>query len=150
MDIAPTLLELAAVEPPSSMEGQSLAPLMGDGDGRYTPIDRVISSECTWQAKWSLRTDRYKLILARSVDFYGSPERELYDRVADPAETHNLAEEKSEIADALTAELEEWIAQEIERLGRSGDPVVEQGRDKFAKKWSGASTPGLGSGASYS
>jgi arylsulfatase A-like enzyme len=133
MDIAPTILDLAGVPAPETFEGNSLVPLaLGE---EYPAVERVISSECTWQAKWSLRTDDYKYILARSIDFYGSPTQELYDRRADPFETHNLAEDKPDVAAALNAELEEWIAKEIERLGRSGDPVTEQGRDRFAKRW---------------
>jgi len=133
MDIAPTILDLAGVPAPQSFEGNSLVPL---ALGKEEPtIDRVISLECTWQAKWSLRTEDYKYILARSIDFYGSPPEELYDRKADPFETRNIAEDKPEVAATLREELEEWIAKEIDRLGRSGDPVLEQGRDRFAKRW---------------
>lgn len=133
MDIAPTILDLAGIPAPDSFEGISLVPLALGEEG--LTVDRVISLECTWQAKWSLRTETYKYILARSIDFYGSPMEELYDRKADPFETRNLASEKPDVAAALRAELEEWIAKEIERLGLNGDPVTEQGRDRFARRW---------------
>jgi arylsulfatase A-like enzyme len=137
-DIAPTLLALAGVPSPDNMDGRSLTPLCdGSNAGGAAGRDRVVTSECTWQAKWSLRTPDYKFILARSVDFYGSPPMELYDRRADPGETRNLAEEKPEIALALAEELEGWIAGEVTRLGHTDDPVAEQGREKFARKWRG-------------
>lgn len=138
MDIAPTILDLAGQAVPPEMDGNSLLPyIQPPSERKQEPptLERVITSECTWQAKWSLRTDAYKFILARSVDFYGSPTRELYDRHADPFETRNIAEEKPEIATELESELEGWIAAEVARLGRSGDPVTEQGRDKFAERW---------------
>lgn len=136
MDIAPTLLDLAGLEVPAEMDGQSLRSLFDpEGARPYVPTERVITPECTWQAKWSLRTDRYTFILARSRDFYGSPPRELYDRKTDPGETHNLAEEQPELADRLQEELESWIARELARFGRTVDPVIEQGRDRFNARW---------------
>ena len=137
IDIAPTILDLAEVAVPDTMDGQPLTPLIDkttDEKG-YTPTTRVITSECTWQAKWSLRTPTHKFIRARSIDFYDSPERELYDRRADPNELSNIAESNADTAAELEAELEGWIASEVSRLGRTGDPVTEQGREKFAERW---------------
>ena len=50
-------------------------------------------------------------------------------------ETRNVADEQPDRADAMEAELEEWIASETARLGRKIDPVIEQGRQKFADRW---------------
>lgn len=136
MDIAPTILDLAGVQTPETMEGRSLAP-MANGEP-IEPLKRVITPECTWQAKWALRTEDWKFILARSVDYYGSPPRELYDRRSDPLELRNIAEDKPEIAAELEAELEDWIASEVSRLNRTGDPVAEQGVEKFARRWGSA------------
>ena len=138
MDAAPTILDLAGEEPHPAMEGQSLLSAVGPGLTERPPYEepsRIFTSECTWQAKWSLRKPDSRLILARSIDYYGSPPRELYDRAADPAETRNIAEERPDLADAMEAELEEWIASETARLGREADPVIEQGRSKFAARW---------------
>ena len=46
----------------------------------------MIGLESTWQAKYYLRNDRYKFILARQPDLLGNPDRELYDLQADPGE----------------------------------------------------------------
>jgi hypothetical protein len=97
------------------------------GEEQKGGYERVISLECSWQAKWSLRTHRHKFILAREPDIYGTPMRELYDLDADPGEEENLADEKPEIAAEMEAELEDWIADHLQALGKSEDPLREQG-----------------------
>ena len=88
---------------------------------------KLISVECTWQAKWSLRTPDYKFILAREPDYYGNPPRELYDLQVDENEVNNIAAEESDVCAAMEEELEEWIRQRVGQAGRDQDPVVEQG-----------------------
>jgi arylsulfatase len=125
-DIAPTLLEAAGLPSPREMEGCSFwKPLMGEEQAGGH--ERVISLECTWQAKWSLRTDRYKFILAREPDLYDSPFHELYDLLADPQEEHNIAVERPGIAAAMEAELETWIAGRLQAMGKEKDPIREHG-----------------------
>jgi arylsulfatase A-like enzyme len=132
-DIAPTLLKAAGLSRPATMSGQEFWRL-ATGEDQVGGHKRVISAESTVQAKWSLRTDTHKLILAREPDFYGTPMRELYDLVADPREEHNLADEQPELADAMAAELEGWIAEQLRKLGKATDPVGEQG-SRFRANW---------------
>ena len=58
-DVAPTVLEAAGLPVPSEMEGQSFWKLL-TGQEKGWERERVVSLECSWQAKWSLRNDRYK------------------------------------------------------------------------------------------
>ena len=125
-DIAPTLLEAAQLPIPRAMEGHSFWRLL-TGEEQDGGHDRVISVECSWQACWSLRTDKYKLIIPRKLDGEGRPLRELYNLVSDPEEKQNLADKQPEIANAMEAELERWIADRLQAQGRSEDPVREQG-----------------------
>lgn len=125
-DIAPTILEAVGLDAPFEMEGCSFWKLL-TGEETNGGHARVISLECTWQAKWSLRTDRYKFILAREPDFYGTPMRELYDLAVDPDETTNLVEAQPELAAQFEAELESWIQDEMARLGREQDPLLAHG-----------------------
>jgi len=78
-------------------------------------------------AKWSLRTREHKFILARELDAYGTPPRELFDLVADPEETQNLVDVRPDLAAAMEAELEDWIAQRLREQGKREDPVRETG-----------------------
>jgi arylsulfatase A-like enzyme len=122
-DIAPTVLEASGVSVPSSMEGHSFWDLL-TGKTKQGGHDRVISLECTWQAKWSLRTDQYKFILARQADFYGNPLRELYDLTQDPLEAHNIVQELPQVAADMEQELETWIAGRLGTLGK--EEVIKQ------------------------
>ena len=132
MDIAPTVLEAADLPIPREMDGRSfLKQLTGEAQGGG--YNRIISLECSWQAKWGLRTDRYKFILAREPDLYGTPMRELYDLAADPHESHNLVDEQPEHAAQMEAELEAWIASRLDKLGKTVDPLVEHGVSLVAR-----------------
>ena len=139
LDLAPTMLEVAGASAPASMEGKSLWPLATGArvDGGW---DRVVCCESTWQSKWALRSDTRKLILAREQDHHGMPPRELYDLVADPEETRNLADAHPEETAGLEVELENWIAAGLERANRSVDPLVAQGIT-LGKRWDARDVP---------
>ncbi len=126
VDFAPTLLELAGIDPPEAMDGKSLVPWI-QGEDREPPRDFIVSQECTWQAKWCLRTATHKFIKAREADFYESPERELYDLQADPDEFRNLADQEPALADTMEAQLEGWIAEMMHKNGLDTDPLIAQG-----------------------
>lgn len=132
-DIAPTLLEAAGLPIPKSMDGRSFWRRL-TSEEQTGGRERVLSLECSWQAKWSLRTDRYKFILAREPDFYGSPSRELYDLATDPEEEQNIAEECPEITATMEDELEDWITARLQILGKEKDPLREQGTS-LAQAW---------------
>ena len=125
-DIAPTILDAAGLPVPSAMDGQSFWPIL-TGASADAGRDHIYSAECTRQAKWSLRTPEYKLILAREPDPYGNPPRELYDLRSDPEEIINLAEARPGVAAAMEEQLEDWIARRLRELGKTEDPVRATG-----------------------
>ena len=118
LDIAPTVLELAGLSIPPSMQGRSLLPLVKGG-------------EADWRKDWlyeyyeypgiaaarphrGVRTERYKLI-----HYYLAPEEfELYDLTNDPGELHNLYGEPQHAA------LATQLRQRIEQLRKeTGDSI---------------------------
>ena len=140
VDLAPTILDLCGLDIPETMEGSSLAPLVR-GESSEPVRDCVVSEECTWQMKWSIRTLTHKFILAREEDFYHTPMRELYDLRTDPDELHNCAEEDPETAHALESQLEAWIAEKMRKNGLTEDPLVAHGIT-LGKAWKDAQQNG--------
>ena len=132
VDLAPTVLSAMGAEAPASMEGQSLVPMLRGEGGRLRDI--VVSQECTWQAKWSIRTDTHKLILARIPDLHGNPDRELYDLRRDPDELQSIAEAEPELAGALEEKLETWLRAYMEKNGLTEDPLAAHGIS-LGKQW---------------
>jgi arylsulfatase A-like enzyme len=91
IDYAPTFLELAGVEVPDDMHGESLVPLFrGERpkDWRTSLYYHFYEYPAEHMVKrhYGVRTDRYKLI-----HFYNDiDEWELYDLQQDPQELNNL------------------------------------------------------------
>lgn len=133
VDIAPTLLEAAGVKVPEAMEGKSWLALFR-GESKEPLWDVLITQECTYQAKWAIRTSEWKFILAREPDFHNTPMRELYHLPTDPGETRNLYLERFEVARELEGQLEGWIRKMMEKNGLNQDPLVEQGIT-IGKRW---------------
>jgi N-sulfoglucosamine sulfohydrolase len=115
LDIYPTVCELAGIERPSFLQGESLLPLVRDG---ARSLRDVLFAEMTWHAAYepqrAVRSERFKYIrrfsdrstpvLANCDDSpskdlllaYGWAERtiareQLFDLVFDPGEANNLA-----------------------------------------------------------
>lgn len=113
LDVAPTILELAKIAKPESMQGQSLAPLLAT-DGRWSPRPAI--------SEWTRRTDQrdQEMVDAFSiiVDGYklihnverpdGFPEYELYDHREDPLDQNDIASEHPEIVERLSELLGDW------------------------------------------
>jgi arylsulfatase len=125
-DVTPTLLEAADAPIPENLDGSSFLRQL-QGQEEPSGMDKVVGLESTWQAKYYLRNERYKFILARQPDLLGNPDRELYDLSVDPGENHNLAEEQPKLAAELETELESWVAHQMQVAGRTKDPVREEG-----------------------
>lgn len=87
IDIAPTVLDLVGVKSPSVWQGTSLKPLLKGGvsDGHPVVTETRISPRGGWMR--AVRTDSWKIIARPPFE----QPSEVYDLVADRAETNNLA-----------------------------------------------------------
>jgi arylsulfatase A-like enzyme len=110
IDLAPTLAELAGVQAPPDIDGQSLVPLLAGVSGGRP--DFLIESGASFIIPpWSgVRTERWKYVLLEASQ--GVTE-ELYDLEQDPYELQNLAFDSAHAGtlDALRVRLAELTAQ---------------------------------------
>jgi arylsulfatase A-like enzyme len=81
LDVAPTLLARAGVRAPAAMQGRDLA-----GERPPPEADRLVFAE--ENGLRAVRTERWKWLEAA----HGPTPRALFDLVADPGETRNIAE----------------------------------------------------------
>ena len=111
IDVAPTLLELADVEPIIPIHGQSFVPLLHDSNAPWRKaffaeyfLEKVSPRERPWKA---IRTERWKYI---DYTEEGIP-AELYDLQADPREEYNLIDQPEQKAniDALQKQLNDLL-----------------------------------------
>jgi choline-sulfatase len=103
VDVMPTVLKLAGVEPPEDIDGIDLSPWVSPGTTPPDQPTRPVFIESLyayrhygWAPQKALVTDEYKLI--------GSTTSELYD-AWDLTETSNLAEDRTEVLAGLTQRL---------------------------------------------
>jgi len=116
VDIYPTLCELAGLPPPKDvpqpMDGQSLVPVLRDPsatvhDHVYHAYPRNRGGGPKGEVLGrGIRTDRYRLVEWKKIGAApATADLELYDYVADPGETKNLAAEQPKVVATLRAKL---------------------------------------------
>ena len=124
LDIAPTILDRARIQPYNGMQGESLLPAL-DGNTLGAPRDSIVIEDDQQRATLgfetpprlrTLITQRYRMTIA-----YGDPWGELYDRQNDPHEMDNLFDDPANRG--VRAELMERMAyREMELADRSPLP----------------------------
>ena len=135
VDVLPTLLQVAGVEVPAQVQGESLLGMMkagaaGNGEAEAWR-DRPAYSESDypylaygWSALEALRTGKYLYVQA--------PKRELYDQAADPKAEHNLAKESMAVADTLAGRVESFRQKTSTKREAAKITVDASTRDKLA------------------
>ena len=140
VDLMPTLLELLDVEPPADLEGTSLVPMIESADGSGGPEWVFLQSGYDVPPQLAVRHGRWKLVhlrTARSREKFG-PEFQLYDVVADPGETNNVAEAHPDVTEKMKVALAAWVAKQQQAQERSrtggGDEVDLETLDGRTRK----------------
>ena len=98
-DIMPTLLELADMDRPQTLDGTSLVPMLL---GRDSLAPRTLF----WRIRThsAVRKERWKLVL------HDNNKPELYDLTEDVGETHDLSDTHPDTVQSLMDELSTWTA----------------------------------------
>ena len=122
IDYAPTFLEIAGVQVPDDIQGESLLPLLkgeNPADWRTSMYYHFYEFPAEHMVKrhYGVRTDRYKLI-----HFYNDiDEWELYDLQNDPYEMHNIFGQEG------TEQVTSDLMKELKRLQiKYDDPILNE------------------------
>jgi arylsulfatase A-like enzyme len=105
LDVFPTLMDVAGIEHKGIIDGNSVTDLFEKDSEMFIerPLFWHLASQWKHGTCSVIRKDNFKLI-----QFLADGKLELYNLKADPSETHNLSEEKPEIANQLLEELVSW------------------------------------------
>ncbi|MGB0115667.1 MAG: sulfatase-like hydrolase/transferase [Terriglobales bacterium] len=125
VDVAPTVLEIAAIPVPSQMPGQSLLRIAKAGGGSDQPAysrSDLPQRGFGWSPLESWRAGKYLYIRA--------PQPELYDLTADPGAAHNLAQSSKATLDTIAAQLENF---DRRFSGESGKSCAELSSSEMQK-----------------
>jgi arylsulfatase A-like enzyme/Tfp pilus assembly protein PilF len=147
VDIAPTLLEIAATPVPSQMPGQSLLRIAisrssGSADQPVYSRSDLPQRGFGWSPLESWRAGKYLYIRA--------PKPELYDLTADTGAAHNLAQSSKATLDTMAAQLDNFDRR-FSGEGKSSAELSSSEMQKLAslgyiglQKSSGSATPVAG------
>jgi len=129
VDVAPTLLEVAAIPVPSQMQGQSLLRIAksSGGSGGDQPVysrSDLPQRGFGWSPLESWRAGKYLYIRA--------PKPELYDLTADPGAAHNLAQSSKATLDTMAAQLDGFDRHFSGEAGKSAAELSSSEMQKLA------------------
>jgi arylsulfatase A-like enzyme/Flp pilus assembly protein TadD len=130
VDIAPTLLEIAAIPVPSQMQGQSLLRIAkSSGSGGDQPVysrSDLPQRGFGWSPLESWRAGKYLYIRA--------PKPELYDLTADLGAAHNLAQSSKATLNTMAAQLDNFDRNYDRRFsGEAGKSSAELSSSEMQK-----------------
>ena len=107
LDIAPTLLDLAGIPEPEGVQGISFADAIR-GTGAYTRSAALTEND---DDRMPVRMRTLTTAAWRLTAYAGGADGELYDRAADPEETHNRYGDAA--FEAIRRELEAMLFEEV-------------------------------------
>jgi arylsulfatase A-like enzyme len=104
-DMAPTILDIAGIKPPVSMQGTSLLPALEEDPQNWRKefFYEHLFEHNTIPKSEGVRTQRYKY-----VRYLGKDHEELYDIKNDPLEQHNLAKQRVKKTNELRTKCDTW------------------------------------------
>lgn len=145
VDVSPTLIGGLGLEVPPLMQGRDLSPALAVGRPLPVPPGPVFSGSTLLSANASVRIGRWRLVHTPGAptsggagpedpwEPYYEPEESyrLFDVVADPAETVDLADQRPEKVAELRALLNAWTEEQALAAGRPGEGSATANRHLF-------------------
>jgi iduronate 2-sulfatase len=147
IDIYPTLADACGLPKPKDVDGVSLRPILDDADAKVRPV--AISQYPRSDAGktlmgYSIRDDRWRLVLWRDRKDNSIHATELYDEANDPHETVNVATkaEHTEVIARLSQFLPPPIAPASSKNTEANDGKGKKGKAKGKTQESSAPKAG--------
>lgn len=108
IDLLPTLAEIAAADlPEDQVEGRSLLGLLTGQDNTW-PDRLLINHQGRWRKGEDPQLSKWKNFAVRSHRFRLVGKDQLFDMVADPGQTTNVAEQHPEQIEKMLAYYDQW------------------------------------------
>jgi len=116
VDVAPTILRAVHLPVPTTMQGHSLLPLTATTKGASsTQTEHLDSPSAVYSESGyghlSFGWSKLKAWRTGNYLYVDAPTRELYDQIADPGATHNLALDLNAVADTAGAQMADFRRQ---------------------------------------
>jgi len=115
MDIAPTVLEVAGVNYPTSYQGRDIVPLKGASMLPFLRKEKDYVHDDNYVMGWELfgrgaiRKGKWKITYMEPP--FGTGNFQLYDMEKDPSESHDLAKEYPDIYQELLSQWKSYVAE---------------------------------------
>lgn len=122
-DFAATILDLLGGVVPENWDGESFAPALKKG--KDTGRDYVVTSQCAWTAQRGVHWDDWCYLRTYHCAYHGYPTHMLFNLADDPHQTHNLADERTDLVNEGIARLEAWITEKTADNPGGQDPIKE-------------------------
>ncbi|MEM9382420.1 MAG: sulfatase [Planctomycetota bacterium] len=124
IDVAPTLLDLAGLPPLPHAAGRSLVPLLRGRSLAARPTVTQRTAHAGGRDLAAIRAGRWKLHVRATGGDWSAERRTpsdvaLFDLVADPGETRDLARGEPEVVERLLSELDAWRRAAVARSAGS-------------------------------
>jgi choline-sulfatase len=133
VDYAPTLCDLLNLPVPEDWDGKSYKENVrgGQGAGR----DFLVWDGGLYTVQRAVRTRTHLYIRTYDPWQYNNwGAEELYDMLADPYETKNLAGERGQVLEECRAILADWVREQMAKPNRVPDPLDEVLRERGIQK----------------
>jgi arylsulfatase A-like enzyme len=119
VDVLPTVLDAVGIDPPDGLDGASLWPLLTGRGALEGGRELVAENSLYGDQRRAIVEWPYKLVIdveqPPPQPGMGQPDVALYDLERDPTERENLASERPEVAERLTAALARRAPRELDR-----------------------------------
>lgn len=141
LDLAPTVAEMFGLPVPTGWCGRSLAPALR-GEALPSPREHLVWSHGFHTRQRAVFDGRWLYIRTYDASYYLYPPQMLFDTVADPNETANVAEANGDVVRRLDEILKQWERDAVVQTGlpdpmklaQETPPGFPTGFDNYVKR----------------